>query len=452
MCLLLAVVFATNPLLGQVAGEVEIALPLTLGNWAVLALITLTILVALAWLGMLRVAFFLLGPEQVALLRSRQDFMGQLVAYLHQDQRRLLLTLFLLQFTCVAALFCTWWHVYPRLEGWEFALPIVVTIVAGFVSFALPPHLGLSKAADLLQHSAFWVLVAHRISGWLLWPYQWVSARLEMPLSDPGVQLESDEATSHGSSQEAFAVDSEPNTITPPWDILRSITRFATIPVRQVMTPRLSMVTLSDTDSFHHVMDQINKAGYSRYPVLTQGTEQIMGTLFIKDLLAHVAESEHYPWQSLLRKPYYVPEVKKIDELLRDFQSAKTHMALVVDELGGLRGLVTLEDVIEEIVGEIPDEFDAARPAAYRQLEDGSYEFEGAIPLNDMLRIMALDPSPFAELRGTAETLAGLLLELAGKMPRNGEKFDAAGVRFTVKAVGTRLVKRVHVSSRGEQN
>jgi CBS domain containing-hemolysin-like protein len=228
-------------------------------------------------------------------------------------------------------------------------------------------------------------------------------------------------------------------------DLLRSIARFSSIPVRQVMTPRLDMEAIEATATFHEVMDTINKMGFSRFPVIGAKEDEVVGILYVKDLLAFTAETDTFSWQAHLRKPLFVPEQKPIDELLREFQEHKTHLAIVVDEYGGLRGLATLEDVLEEIVGEIRDEFDELARPTWTQVQTGVYEAIGRTSINDLCRAMHLDPAELDDFRGTAETLAGLLLEVAGQMPRQGQRVEAGPIVLTVLSASAKQVKKVRV-------
>lgn len=194
--------------------------------------------------------------------------------------------------------------------------------------------------------------------------------------------------------------------------------------------------------SFHELLDKINKSGYSRIPIFHETIDRIEGILYIKDLLPYIERDEYFRWQSLLRPGFFVPESKKIDDLLRDFQAKRVHMAIVVDEYGGTSGLITMEDIIEEIVGEINDEFDEDE-IAYNKLDDNTYVFEGKTSLNDFCKIVGEDPALFEEVKGESESLGGLILELNSKLPRAGDKIIFDKFVFTIVAVDSRRIKRV---------
>src|SRR5690606_30530777 len=194
-------------------------------------------------------------------------------------------------------------------------------------------------------------------------------------------------------------------------DILKGIVTFGALSVKQIMRSRMDITAFDISISFHELLDKINKSGYSRIPIFHETIDRIEGILYIKDLLPYIERDEYFRWQSLLRPGFFVPESKKIDDLLRDFQAKRVHMAIVVDEYGGTSGLITMEDIIEEIVGEINDEFDEDE-IAYNKLDDNTYVFEGKTSLNDFCKIVGEDPALFEEVKGESESLGGLILEL----------------------------------------
>lgn len=227
-------------------------------------------------------------------------------------------------------------------------------------------------------------------------------------------------------------------------DILRGIVNFGTLTVKQVMKSRMDITAFDTEMDFHDLMDKVNKSGFSRVPVFTETIDKIDGILYIKDLLPYIEKDETFDWKSLLRQGFFVPETKKIDGLLRDFQEKRVHMAIVVDEYGGTSGLITLEDIIEEIVGEINDEFDDD-DIPYDQIDDNTYLFEGKTTLNDFCKITEEAPSTFEKIKGESESLGGLLLEINTKLPSAGEKIYFDKFVFTVVAVDMKKIKKVRV-------
>ena len=195
-------------------------------------------------------------------------------------------------------------------------------------------------------------------------------------------------------------------------------------------------------------MPEVVESGFSRIPVYAESFDNVRGILFVKDLLPHLGKPDTFRWQSLIRPPYVVPETKKISELLKEFQAKKIHMAIVVDEYGGTSGLVTLEDVLEEIVGEITDETDEDIPL-FRKTGAGSWVFDGKILLNDFYRITGTEKDPFEDIRGDSETLAGLLLELLEEIPSKGREISMGGFKFTIDSVENRRIREITVEKKG---
>ena len=226
--------------------------------------------------------------------------------------------------------------------------------------------------------------------------------------------------------------------------MLEGIIRFGGETVREVMTPRVDMVDLEMRTPFPEVLQCIIENNYSRIPVYSETEDNIKGVLYIKDLLPHLSKPANFRWQSLVRPPYFVPETKMIDDLLRDFQKEKVHIAIVVDEFGGTSGIVTMEDILEEIVGEIDDEYDdTERP--YMRMNQNTYLFDGKCPLSDFLRVMQLDDDFFEEVEGEADTLGGLLLEIKGGFPALHERITYRHLVFEVNEVDTRRIVNIKI-------
>jgi putative hemolysin len=228
-------------------------------------------------------------------------------------------------------------------------------------------------------------------------------------------------------------------------DILKGVVNFGNTSSRQVMRSRLD-ITAFDLDwNFHELMDKINKSGYSRVPVYKEKIDKIEGILYIKDLLAHIDKDEHFEWQPLLHTPFFIPENKKIDDLLYDFQEKRVHMAIVVNEYGETEGLVTMEDIIEEIVGDIHDEYDE-ESIDFKKIDDNTYEFEAKTALNDFNKILNIDNETFEKVKGESESLAGLVLELFGRLPNASEEIEFENYKFNVISADPKRIKRVRVT------
>ena len=226
--------------------------------------------------------------------------------------------------------------------------------------------------------------------------------------------------------------------------ILEGIVKFGSTSVYQIMTPRIDVVAIENEYTHDKIISIINESGYSRIPVFDDTFDKINGILYIKDLLPHLHHLDTFHWQSLLRPPYYVPENKKIDDLLKEFQKEKVHMAIVVDEYGGTSGIVTLEDILEEIVGDITDEFDDD-DLLFSKINENTYLFDGKTQLIDFYRICGLEDDYFHEIKGEADTLAGLLLEMRGNFPKLNETLNYKNVDFIVESLDNRRIKKIKI-------
>ena len=243
---------------------------------------------------------------------------------------------------------------------------------------------------------------------------------------------------------QALELTASDETSTEEQKILEGIVSFGNTDTRQVMSPRIDIFALEIDESFSVICPKIIEKGFSRIPVYRDNIDQIEGVLFVKDLLPHINTNE-FDWKSLLREPFFVPENKKLDNLLKDFQSMKSHLAIVVDEYGGTSGLVSLEDVIEEIVGDISDEFDDEN-INFSQIDDKNYLFEGKINLKDFYRIIDVDEELFEIKKGEAETLAGFILEILGNFPKKNEKISFENCLFIIESVDQKRVKQIKVT------
>ena len=243
---------------------------------------------------------------------------------------------------------------------------------------------------------------------------------------------------------QALGLTSTDDTTTEEQKILEGIVSFGNTDTKQVMSPRIDIFGLEMEETFAEIYQKIVDKGYSRIPVYRESIDHIEGVLFVKDLIPHINKKE-FDWNTLLREPFFVPENKKLDDLLKEFQSKKSHLAIVVDEYGGTSGLVSLEDVIEEIVGDISDEFDDEN-LNFSKIDDKNFLFEGKINLKDFYRIVDVDEEIFESKKGEAETLAGFILEILGNFPKKGQKILFSSVIFTVEAVDKKRIKQLKVT------
>lgn len=228
-------------------------------------------------------------------------------------------------------------------------------------------------------------------------------------------------------------------------DMLEGIIRFGNTAVEDIMCPRVDMVDIDIKSSYKEVLRTMVDSGYSRVPVYSGTNDNIRGVLYSKDLLAHIDNGDNFRWQTLIRSAYFVPTSKKIDDLLREFQENKVHLAIVVDEYGGTAGLVTMEDILEEIVGDISDEYDDEQPN-YQKIDDHTYVFEGKTLLTDFFRWTDIDEDELENVTEEVETLAGLVLELKGEIPKRGEKISYRHYTFEVVNADKRRIKQIKVT------
>lgn len=274
---------------------------------------------------------------------------------------------------------------------------------------------------------------------WIFYPLSWILVRTSSRIS---------EKASHKSEisldELADAVDMTQSSSPEEHVMLSGIVNFVNTEVQEIMKPRVDITALDMKADYETVKRTIIESGFSRIPVYDEDVDNIRGTLYVKDLLPYINHGSEFGWQQLIRKPYFVPEHKKINDLLADFQSNKVHMAIVVDEYGSTQGLVSLEDIIEEIVGEISDESDNDE-CFYTRLDPKCYVFEGKTHIGDFERILSLDEETFSDVRGEAETLAGLMLELKRDFPRKGDVFTAHDIRFTIQEMEAHRIEKIRV-------
>jgi putative hemolysin len=233
--------------------------------------------------------------------------------------------------------------------------------------------------------------------------------------------------------------------------ILKGIVNFGNINVSAIMCSRVEVTAIDIQAQFSEIIPIIINSGFSRIPVYSESFDNVKGILYAKDVLPFMDNPQMFKWQSLLRPPYFVPETKKINDLLKEFQVKKNHMAVVIDEYGGTSGIVTLEDILEEIVGEITDESDEDE-VLYRKLDEKTYIFEGKILLNDFYKVMGLENEPFEEVKGESETLAGLILELTGEIPEKNQVIKYRNFSFMIESADRRRIKQIRVEINKEDD
>ena len=392
------------------------------------------------------VAFFSLSHEDLAKCKTSSQSKEQTILELLKNPKRLLATILILNnFINVGIVtlstYVTWEIVGTKeTEGLlVVTLTAIITFLIVFYGEIVPKVYANQNNLSFASQMALPLNFSAKIFSPLSISLMSISNIIEKRVEQKGFSVSIDEL------HHALEITADKDTTEEEKGILKGIVNFGTLSVRQVMKSRLDITAFDIDDDYHKLMDQINKNGFSRIPVYRDTIDKIEGILYVKDLLPYIEEEEHFEWQKLLRQGFFVPESKKIDSLLKDFQEKRVHMAIVVDEYGGTSGLITLEDVIEEIVGEINDEFDEDIDIAYNKLDEYTYIFEGRTSLNDFCKIINEEPSTFEEVKGESESLGGLILEINSKLPRTGEKIKFKNFTFTVVAVDLKRIKRVRV-------
>ncbi|GIV37147.1 MAG: hemolysin [Cyclobacteriaceae bacterium] len=392
------------------------------------------------------VAFFSLKPDDLERCRKRNTRAHRQIADLLGKPRQLLATILIANNTVnvgvvTVATFIMWELAQTKRpeEIVVVSVTLTITLLITFFGEILPKVYATKKNLAMATLTAgIWTVLV-----WLFKPVsvplmrmtRWVEKRFERK----GYQ-----ATMQELNQALeIATGAEPTSLEEK-KILKGIVNFGTITVKQIMRSRVDIAAIDAEKNFHQLLDEINRYGFSRMPVYRETIDKIEGILYIKDLLPYLHEKADFNWQKLLRPGFFVPETKKIDTLLKDFQEKRVHLAMVVDEYGGIAGLVTLEDVLEEIIGEINDEFDEAT-LSYQKIDNHTYLFEGNTSLHDLCKALNLPPETFDEVRGESESLAGLMLELHRGFPSAGERIRYRDFEFVVMATDRKRIKRVKV-------
>lgn len=421
----------------------------TLGIWIAFGIVVV-LLVCSGFVSASEIAFFSLTPDDKNAIDESEDERDEVVASLLDDSERLLATILICNNLVNVAIivllaYCFGGTVNFGNAAWlEFlVMTVLLTFLLLLFGEVIPKIYSAGHALAFCRFAA---------------PKLQVLKTLFHPLS--GLLLRSKAITKRLARREAetlTAADLEKameltkgEDIAEEEGMLKGIIRFGGETAKEIMTSRVDMVSLDVKDTFQEVLDCIVANNYSRIPVCQGTQDNVKGVLYIKDLLLHLGSGrKNFRWQSLVRPAYFVPETKPVDDLLRDFQSNKVHMAIVVDEFGGTSGLVTMEDILEEIVGEINDEYDEEEKT-YHRLNQNTYVFEAKTLLSDLTKILGLDGEYFASVGGEAETLAGLLLEIKGEFPSEGERIEWGRCAFEVLEANPRRIVKVKVILHGE--
>ena len=427
----------------QQIGDLVTFQPLTFG--VVMAFLLAVVLLLLSGFASgSEIAFFSLSPSDLAELDEEKTASDRNIKMLREDSERTLATILISNNFVNVTIIMVCNYIFRSLvrfnaEWLEFVcITILLTFLLLLFGEIMPKVYSRQNPLRSCRRYVNGILFARR----LFWPLASVLMR-SGSLAEKVVQKENHVLSVDDLEQALELTDKE--EIKEEQSMLQGIIRFGDETAKEVMTSRQDIVDLDINSSFSDVLKCIVENNYSRIPIYQNNTDNIRGVLYIKDLLPHLSKPSNFRWQSMIRPPYFVPETKKIDDLLREFQENKVHIAIVVDEFGGTSGLVTLEDILEEIVGEINDEFDEEEKY-YSKLNYNTFVFEGKTLLSDFCKIIKVDDDEFSEVEGDADSLAGLLLELKGEFPSIHEKLEYQNYTFEVLGIEERRISRIKVT------
>jgi gliding motility-associated protein GldE len=390
------------------------------------------------------IAFFSLSPQDIDNLNPDKNPKDKGIELLREDSERTLATILITNNLVNVSIIMLCNYVFAsvvkfKAEWLEFlCITVLLTFLLLLFGEIMPKIYSRQSPLKFCRRAVTGILFFRKI----FWPVEWVLLK-SGTLAEKAVPKENRQLSVNDLEQALELTDKE--DIKDEQSMLKGIIRFGDETAKEVMTSRQDIVDIEIHSGYQDVLKCIIDNNYSRIPVYQDNEDNIRGVLYIKDLLPHLSKPGNFRWQSLIRPPYFVPETKKIDDLLREFQENKIHIAIVVDEFGGTSGLVTLEDILEEIVGEINDEYDEEEKI-YSKLNYNTYIFEGKTLLSDFCKILKINPDEFDDVEGDADTLAGLLLELKGDFLSLHERIDYKNFTFEVMCLEERRISRVKVT------
>ena len=414
----------------------------------IIALISIVILLCLsALISASEVAFFSLSPKSKDELRKSSSSLDKIVLQIYDKPKLLLATILIannlanIGIVLLSTIIANKELAFIENPLISFLIQVVVvTFLILLFGEVIPKVFANQHSLSVVRFMAFPISFLEK----LVYPLSYLLIK-----STAFIDKKVKKKTQHISVEDlSHAFDLTISSDTPDSErkILKGIVKFGQLNVKQIMISRMDITAFEYNSPFRKLLEDILASGYSRVPIYREAIDKISGILYVKDLLPYLDKGDDFKWQSLIREPFFVPENKKNDDLLKEFQHRKIHMAVVVDEFGGTSGIVTLEDVIEEIVGEINDEFDDD-DLVYSKLDDHNYVFEGKISLNDLSRKLGIESDLFELASGReADTLAGFLIEFTGNIPKKGEEVKFKDYIFTVESADNRKIKRVKVT------
>ncbi len=412
-----------------------------LGTLVVLSLIAIILLLLSGTASGSETAFFSLTARDMEELESSSDAAAERVVDLMSNPDRLLATILVANNMVNICLVIISTQIVDTLfvfyGVWDFVFKtIVITFILLLFGEIMPKVL---TQANPVKMSLFFSLPL-KVLRWLLYPLAFILIRTSSRVSrlaSKGAEISIEEL--------ADAVDLTDTGSEEEQKMLSGIISFGQTEVVEIMHSRVDITGIEYDTKFDEVCQTIVETGYSRIPVYGDDLDDVRGVLYVKDLLPHIAKGDDFEWQTLLRKPYFVPEHMMIDDLLKKFQKKKIHIAIVVDEYGATQGLISLEDILEEVVGEITDESDDDEDRLYEKIGENTYIFDAKIHIGEFIRAIGYDEDAFADVEGHAETLAGLMMELKRDLPRRGDELQSHGVKFFIATMDGRRVDKVKV-------
>lgn len=390
-------------------------------------------------------ALFSLNKSQVEELTDDESATAKAITFLISNPKKLLATILIgntfinVAMVMVSTVLLTTIFDFEHNPVFGFLIEVVfVTFMIVLFGEVIPKIYAVQNNSKVSALVAVFMFYMYKLFRPLVFVLENSTSIIDKRVTKRGHILSVDEL-SH-----AIDITTESNAPKQEKSILKGIVNFVNTNVTEIMCQRPDISAIDIETNFIELLQQIDELGYSRIPVYEDSLDEIKGILSIKDILPHIHQSADFKWQELARPAFYVPESKKIDDLLKDFQNKRTHMAIVVDEFGGTSGLVTMEDILEEIFGEINDEFDEDE-IYYSKLDENTFVFEAKMLINDACKYMELEQDIFDEVRNEADTLAGLILELNGNMPKQNQELKYHPILFKIEAVDKRRIKRIKI-------
>ena len=428
--------------LQQIFSEVQFLVPTT--GVIIAGVLACILLIFSGYASGSEIAFFSLSPNDLNELDEQRSDSDRQINELREDSERTLATILITNNLVNVTIIMLANYFIAHVIDFGVAYWLEFVVITVFLTFLLllfgeimPKVYAGQHVLAFCRFSAPGIIALRKI----FYPLSSVLLRSGM-LAEKVVQKEN-HVLSVDDLEQALEL-TDVNELKEEKNMLEGIVRFGDETAKEVMTSRQDVVDLDFRTSFADVLKCVVENNYSRIPVYQGSIDNIRGILYIKDLLPHLSKPSNFRWQSLIRPPYFVPETKKIDDLLRDFQENKVHIAIVVDEFGGTSGIITLEDILEEIVGEINDEYDEEEKQ-YTRINANTYVFEGKTLLSDFYKILDLDDETFEEIQGDADSLAGLLLEIKGDFPELHERIDFQNFTFEVTELDGHRISKIKV-------